>query len=312
MLLMAIYVQLLVLSLTLIWFIAAKRRSLADLSLKFAAITILLIGLWLGSVWVYPPYWGFALITFVFLCVALRKAKRPDKKTHSIGSWLSNVPVPFIITLGAYLGLNGFVGRGQNPDGQIIDLVSPFAAEDRACVLSGGLNSLLNQHNFESNSAGDYAQLYGLDFMGFGTNGFRTHPGYRLNPKPDDYKAYVIFGVPLHAPCDGIVVWSENNKPEQVIGTADKEQTSGNGVILACADVHVKLSHMKKGSVLVSKGETVQSRQALGRVGNSGNTEEPHLHIHAETIVEEGNPWVHGEPVHMRFNGQLLARGDCL
>jgi len=104
MLLMAIYVQLLVLSLTLIWFIAAKRRSLADLSLKFAAITLLLIGLWLGSVWVYPPYWGFALITFVFLCALLWKAKRPAQKTHAIRSWLSNVPIPFMIALGAYLG----------------------------------------------------------------------------------------------------------------------------------------------------------------------------------------------------------------
>lgn len=88
------------------------------------------------------------------------------------------------------MGLNGFLGHGQNPHGQVINLTSPFSPPDKACVLSGGLNSLVNQHNFESDSAEDYGQLYGLDVMGSRSNGFRTNPGYTLNPKPAKYEAY--------------------------------------------------------------------------------------------------------------------------
>ena len=90
-----------------------------------------------------------------------------------------------------------------------------------------------------------------------------------------------------------------------------KSRTGGNGVVLQCDNYHVHLHHMKKGSVIVELGERVESGQKLGQIGNSGNTLEPHLHLHAETIVEEGNSNLHGEPIHMRFNGKFMARGDC-
>ena len=311
MLLTGIYVQLFVLSLTLLWFAISKRRNSLDLALKTIAIAILLMGLWLGSVWVYPPEWGLGVLVLVFICLVIWKYKRKPSDTSRWRNFVSNLPVFLIIPLGSYIGVNGYFGHGQNPDGLVIDLSTPFAETDKVCVLSGGLNSFVNQHNFESDSKADYGQLYGLDVMGAGNNGFRTRRGHTLDPKPNDYKAYTIYGIPLHAPCDGRVAWAENNRIEQPIGTADKEFTSGNGVILTCGNVHVKLAHMQKGSVLVLKGDLVKSGQPIGRVGNSGNTEEPHLHIHAETVVEAGNPWSHGEPVHMRFNGRLMARGDC-
>jgi len=307
----AILFQLFVVASTFIWFIASKRRSGLDLAIKFFAIAVLLAGLCLGSVWVYPPYWGLALLAFILLAVAIWKYRKPARETSRLRSLISNTPIPFITLLGVVIGSLGLQGHGQNPDGQFINLASPFSPDVKACVLSGGLNSLVNQHNFESDRKEDYGQLYGIDVMGFRADGFRVRRGFTLNPKPMDYNAYVIYGESLFSPCDGTVVWVENKRPEQNIGGSDKKQTSGNGVILACEGVHVKLAHMQKGSVQVSLGDVVKIGQPLGRVGNSGNTEEPHLHFHAETIVEAGNPWVHGEPVHMRFNGKLMARGDC-
>lgn len=41
---------------------------------------------------------------------------------------------------------------------------------------------------------------------------------------------------------------------------------------------------MMKGSVLVGQGDEIVRGQAVGRVGNSGNTLEPHLHLSASTI----------------------------
>ena len=46
--------------------------------------------------------------------------------------------------------------------------------------------------------------------------------------------------------------------------------------------VEVILAHLKQGSVAVTAGMKVNTGDVLGQVGNSGNTSQPHLHIHAE------------------------------
>jgi len=38
---------------------------------------------------------------------------------------------------------------------------------------------------------------------------------------------------------------------------------------------------MKKGSLMVKEGNPIGVGERIGQVGNSGNTSEPHLHIHA-------------------------------
>ncbi len=314
MLLTAIYVQLIVLGLTLVWFGLSRRRSNRDLILKISAIFILILGLWLGSVWVYPPYWAVGVIGAIFAGVSIYKWQLSphNSRAASITRGLfSNLPLLIIGPLGLYLGIKGFLGHGQNSAGFYIDLSPPFSPEQRACVMSGGLNNLVNQHNFGSDAPEDQAQIYGLDIIRIGPAGFRTRADHRFNPKPKDYLAYNIFNTEVYAPCSGKVVWAENDQAEQAIGSTNREWTSGNGITLACGNIHVKLSHMKKDSLKVELGDRVEAGQPIGRIGNSGNTEEPHLHIHAETVIEPDNPWVHGEPAHMRFNGKLMARGDC-
>jgi murein DD-endopeptidase MepM/ murein hydrolase activator NlpD len=43
----------------------------------------------------------------------------------------------------------------------------------------------------------------------------------------------------------------------------------------------VQLAHLQPGSVAVSVGDRVSAGQLVGKVGNSGNTMWPHLHINA-------------------------------
>jgi hypothetical protein len=45
------------------------------------------------------------------------------------------------------------------------------------------------------------------------------------------------------------------------------------------------------------------------KVGNSGNTGEPHLHIHAQRPGPPGAPWS-GDPLPIRFDGRFLVRGE--
>ena len=306
MLLTGIYVQLLVLGLTFLWFASCKRRSNLDLMFKALSVSTLLLGLWLASVWVYPPYWGLGLMAFVFAILALWKLKKDPTETEGWRRSLSNIPAVLVLILGGYMGLKGISGHGQNPDGLVVELNSPFGPKDKACVLSGGLNSLLNQHNFESDKPEDQAEIYGLDVMGFNRAGFRVRSGYQLNPKPKDLEAYMAYGMELRAPCTGQVLEAVDDQPDQAIGT--KIRVQSNQLLMVCDDVKIWMGHLLKDSVKVTGGEQVTAGTLIGKIGNSGHTEEPHLHIHAETI-EPGRE--HGKPVHMRFDGKYMARGDC-
>jgi murein DD-endopeptidase MepM/ murein hydrolase activator NlpD len=71
------------------------------------------------------------------------------------------------------------------------------------------------------------------------------------------------------------------------------------------------LAHLKKGSIKVNVGDVVNTNTLIGQVGNTGNTSEPHLHLH----VEKGgakNTILNGKAVPFTINNQFLVRGDII
>lgn len=73
------------------------------------------------------------------------------------------------------------------------------------------------------------------------------------------------------------------SKPPEIQG-----RECGNGVVVTHADGwETQYCHMAKGSVRVRTGQTVETGTVLGRVGLSGNTAFPHLHV---TIRRGGKP----------------------
>lgn len=67
-------------------------------------------------------------------------------------------------------------------------------------------------------------------------------------------------------------------KDEQAVDVSNRE--CGNGVLLVHeGGYQTQYCHMKRGSISVKQGDTVTAGDKLGKVGLSGNTEFPHLHI---------------------------------
>ena len=56
-----------------------------------------------------------------------------------------------------------------------------------------------------------------------------------------------------------------------------KIERAGNHVIIFCDGHSVHLAHMQAGTLAVDVGDEVVAGQFLGKVGNSGNTTQPHL-----------------------------------
>jgi hypothetical protein len=69
---------------------------------------------------------------------------------------------------------------------------------------------------------------------------------------------------------------------------SDLRPLLGNYLLIQ-GDAGVALyAHLRKGSILVRKGQTVEAGEHLASVGNSGNSTMPHLHFH---VMDRADPW---------------------
>lgn len=100
----------------------------------------------------------------------------------------------------------------------------------------------------------------------------------------DKLEDYGCYGIPVVAPAGGLVVKAHDGEPDEVPGVVSNNYTApaGNHVVILLEETgtYLVIAHLKTGSVTVKTGDTVVEGQVIGACGNSGNTSEPHIHIH--------------------------------
>jgi murein DD-endopeptidase MepM/ murein hydrolase activator NlpD len=137
-----------------------------------------------------------------------------------------------------------------------------------------------------------------------------TRDGLSFRTDGRDVADYYAYGLPVRAPADGLVRSASDGEPDTALGARSLLDGCGNRVVLEVAvDEFLFLCHLMPGSVTVTEGDRVSSGQVVGRVGNSGNSTEPHLHVHLQTT-----PGRFGEGIPLYFHeyrtaGGLVARG---
>lgn len=126
------------------------------------------------------------------------------------------------------------------------------------------------------------SERFAIDFVRVDTsaNGVVTFHGD--GSRDEDYLAY---GAPLLAVADGTVASVLSDAPDSTPQHAPTdlsfEQLGGNHVILDIGGGNfVYYAHMIPGSATVKVGDKVERGQVIGKLGNSGNSSEAHLHLH--------------------------------
>ena len=293
----------------LIAFSSVKTRRNSIISI--AAAATLLVGLSATGVWFYPPAFGLTFYLMLFGAASFFRLRRSPKIGKVKSSKTSYAVTAASIVAGGLLIWQGILGRTP-PTGDYVDLASPLQPDDGFCVLSGGGSLLLNLHYLLAANEADRYEMHALDITRTNQFGFRTLPLYSINPKPRDPAHYAIFGQPVFAPCRGKILSTENDQPDVLAGDQYRVRSGANQVSIKCHNAIVVLAHLKQGSVLVEQGQSVNVGDQIGLVGNSGNTEEPHLHIHAQSLPDPRRPNSYSNPIPLRFEGEFLARGNCL
>ena len=160
------------------------------------------------------------------------------------------------------------------------------------------------QHYVDHGSGGDPK-----DFR-CGTVTYKGHNGtdIRVPTMADERR-----GVDVLAAAAGRVLRTRDGMDDVSVAVtghdAVKDRDCGNAALIAHADgFQTQYCHMARGSVVVHPGDAVAAGQAIGRVGLSGDTEFPHLHI---TVRHDGrvvDPFAFGAAQNSCGGGASLWR----
>ena len=152
------------------------------------------------------------------------------------------------------------------------------------------------------NGANHVAERFAIDFVQIGAD------GRLFNGAHDAFSSYAYFGEPIYSATKGKVVAVVNDIPETPAGGFPKNPTAqtagGNHVVVDMGSGRYAFyAHLQPGSAMVKVGQRVTVGQVLGRLGNSGNTDAPHLHFH---VMDSPSPLA-SNGVPFRFTGFTVA-----
>jgi hypothetical protein len=129
------------------------------------------------------------------------------------------------------------------------------------------------------NGALHVAERFAIDFVQIDAAG-------RLFSGPQDaFSSYGFFGDDVLSATAGKVVGKLDDIPETTPGSFPESitaaQAGGNHVVVKMRKGRFAFyAHLQPGSITVDVGDRVRVGQKLGLLGNSGNSDAPHLHFH--------------------------------
>jgi hypothetical protein len=180
-------------------------------------------------------------------------------------------------------------------------------------VVVNGCCAAFNSHRSAVNpvnGAFHVSERFAIDFVQLDAEG-RLFVG-----PPDELSSYPFYGADVVSVASGVVVRTQDGLPDNTpVGSLPPdlslETAGGNYVVVDIGAGHFAFyAHLQPGSVKVDVGDHVKRGQVLGSLGNSGNSDAPHLHFH---VVDTPSPLASdGLPYEFRaFASEgTIANGD--
>ena len=119
-----------------------------------------------------------------------------------------------------------------------------------------------------------------------------------------ELSSYGYYGAEIHAVAPGRVVAVVDDLPQQTPGANPTglpvNEYGGNHVVQDIGDGRYAFyAHIQTGGVKVEVGDELRTGDVVGLLGNTGNTDSPHLHFHImdgpDPLASNGLPFVFSE-----------------
>ena len=284
-----------------LWFLRSKIDTVQIFLLRSVQAGGIVAYVYSAGAWSYSSLYLRTVVAILFVAAFLYRLLRSRSLPWSVDRLL---PAPLIagrtLSILAIALLHALQIDGRLYGGPALDLRFPLVS-GTYCILQGGRGPLSNPFHFVYGGS-----RYALDIVRLNRLGNRAS-----GLAPSTVEQYEIFGDTVIAPCDCNVLEALDIHPDRPPGRADRQGGAGNHLILQCGDLEILLAHLQHRSIRVATGESVRQGEALARVGNSGNSAEPHLHIQA-TRFEKRNQMLEKIPVPITFEGRFLAINDVV
>ncbi|SNC75990.1 Peptidase family M23 [Marinobacter sp. es.048] len=298
--------------LLLVWLARFPAKGLFALGVQAVSVAAVLLGIGLAALWTMPPFWTPYVYYGVFALIVVLHLWQG--RFQGNGLWRVSAGQTLFVLLGFGLGCFGgymaymaYQGRTVPPV-ETVNIAPPFGP-GTYLVAHGGSNLMVNVHLKTLDTAIErfrpwQGQSRALDI-------FRVSPlGIHKNGwLASDPARYTTFGTPVVAPCDGEIAKVVDGREDMPVPVMDRAHMAGNYVAINCGRFFVILAHLRKGTVAVSAGDQVAVGDLLGEMGNSGNSSEPHLHVHAQRGLPEEAAFA-GEPLALTIDGAFPVRND--
>lgn len=307
---MVILLQLVLPVLLLAWLTRFPPDGKLGFWIQVVATALVLFAVALAGLWLALPWWLANVYPIVFgVCTVLGGKRSPwtPGLPTGVAGWIHATVFTALGAFAASVIAGALAGR-LAPAGESVDLAFPLGP-GTYLVANGGSDLVVNSNQRMLSTADPRfaryrgtalgVDLVALDAFGLTANGFA----------PADPKAHHIFGREVFAPCDGEVILAEDGHRDRPVGEADRDSFAGNHVTIRCGRFEAVLAHFTPGSLVVKTGDAVRTGAPIAKVGNSGASDAPHLHIHAQRTGSALSA-MSGEPVPMRFGGRFLVRND--
>ncbi len=309
---MVIFTQIALPVLLLIWLALFPAAGLFALGLQALSVGAVLSGIGLAALWTMPPYWVPYLYYGVFAVIVAWHLFRG--RFSGEGFWRASAgPTTLVLValgfgcVGGYMAYMAYQGKTV-PAVETADIAPPFGP-GTYLVAHGGSTNMVNIHLHTLNRSIERfipwrGQSRAMDIFRISSLGL-----HKDGWLPSDPARYLTFGAPVLSPCDGAIAKVVDGIEDMKVPDMNRDNMAGNYVAIDCGRFFVIVAHLRQGSILVQPGDRVETGNPLGEMGNSGNSSEPHLHIHAQRGLPEEAPFG-GKPLALTIDGVFPVRND--
>ena len=274
-------------------------RLMWSLQVLMTGVSILFI--WTIARWELVGIYLRPVFPFLFLIacfLSYKRIRKPDTPPSKLAVGF-NIGIGLLVIV--FMGVFDYFSlRGYRVPDNTIELASPLRGGE-FIVLHGGSSPFINGHFHVK------PQNYAIDIVGLNNIGMRS----RSIEGGENLGDYVIFGETVYSPANGTVLLAVDGFDDLTPPRTDTKNLAGNHVLIESNGHEIVLAHLKKDSVAVKVGDQVTTSTIIGQVGNTGNTSEPHLHMHVEQGGEPSTI-LNGKAVPFTIGGRFLLRGSVL